>query len=165
MLAEALLKNRVLEAVCEKNCKPGAPQRSGSRHRGARAVFWARGVSLFAAVAQHVLVSPSTSFSTPGSHAQAAARAVGGTPALRLSAHRRALAAGGLGRGQAPGPAPAPRARLSCPAYQAQGQGGASWRLHGAADQSHPSWARLDVGLRLRRHGARWRNQDADHPR
>ena len=27
MLAEALLKNRVLEAVCEKNCKLGAPRR------------------------------------------------------------------------------------------------------------------------------------------
>jgi hypothetical protein len=34
MLAESLLKNRVLEAVCEKNYKPVAPAGAGA-HGGA----------------------------------------------------------------------------------------------------------------------------------
>jgi putative transposase len=33
MLAESLLKNRVLEAVCEKNCKPGASTAVSADHR------------------------------------------------------------------------------------------------------------------------------------
>lgn len=35
MLAEALLKNRVLETVAEKNGRPGASQTGGSRRGGA----------------------------------------------------------------------------------------------------------------------------------
>ncbi len=45
MLAESLLKNRVLEFVCEKNSKPGTAPRSGAARSRGPAVFRAVGVS------------------------------------------------------------------------------------------------------------------------
>jgi putative transposase len=57
MLAEALLAKRVLEVVCEKNCKPGAPAADGQASGGGRLVFWAGGLSDFKVTTGHVLVS------------------------------------------------------------------------------------------------------------
>ncbi len=47
MLAESLLKNRVLEAVCEKSYKPGAATSGRSGGSGQPAVFRAGGVPVF----------------------------------------------------------------------------------------------------------------------
>jgi len=44
LLAESLLKNRVLEAVCEKNCEPGAPPGVGATGGGREPVFAAVGL-------------------------------------------------------------------------------------------------------------------------
>jgi hypothetical protein len=76
MLAEALLKNRVLEAVCEKNCKPRAPQASRPGGRGQGDVFRAGGVQGFAARALHLLVSCPAAFFAPAALGQAPARAL-----------------------------------------------------------------------------------------
>ena len=43
MLAESLLKSRVLGAVCEKKCKPGPSSGCGVTRGGRRAVFSASG--------------------------------------------------------------------------------------------------------------------------
>lgn len=48
MLAESLLKNRVLEAVCEKNCKPGPSAGGGTTCGGCRAVFSKTGLPVSA---------------------------------------------------------------------------------------------------------------------
>lgn len=57
MLAESLLKNRVLEAVCEKNSKSGASQADGQEGGGRRWVFRAGGLSHPAVVPFDLLVS------------------------------------------------------------------------------------------------------------
>src|SRR5271169_6613407 len=57
MLAESLLKNRVLEAVCEKNYKPGASTGVSADHCGGAHLLRAGGVSDSAVIAVHVLVS------------------------------------------------------------------------------------------------------------
>jgi putative transposase len=57
MLAESLLKNRVLEAVCEKNCKPRASTANGPGSGRSRDVLWACGLSYFASGPVDVLVS------------------------------------------------------------------------------------------------------------
>src|SRR5208282_4698111 len=57
MLAEALLKNRVLEVVCEKNGKPGATEADGDDGGGGEGVLRASGVPYPAAIAIDVLVS------------------------------------------------------------------------------------------------------------
>ena len=48
MLAESLLKNRVLEAVCEKNCKPGPSAGGGTSRGGRRALFATAGLPVSA---------------------------------------------------------------------------------------------------------------------
>ena len=57
MLAESLLKNRVLEAVAKKNGKPGASSSSGPRGGSAWAVLRASRVSHPAALTFHLRVS------------------------------------------------------------------------------------------------------------
>jgi len=57
LLAESLLKNRVLEAVCEINYKPGASTRLGADDCGGGHLLRACGVPHPTAVAVHVLVS------------------------------------------------------------------------------------------------------------
>ena len=65
MLAEALLKNRVLEAVAEKNGRPGASQTSGPRGGSAWAVLRAGGVPHPAALTRYFLVSVAASDLNP----------------------------------------------------------------------------------------------------
>ena len=47
MLADSLLKNRVLEAICEKNCKPGTSAGRCGRVGGGRDVFRAGSLPVF----------------------------------------------------------------------------------------------------------------------
>ena len=99
MLAEALLKNRVLEAVAEKNGEPGAPSASGSRRRSTWAVFRAGGVPHPDALTFHLLVSASSSHFSPTMTGQAAAGFERGTSALRLPAHRDVVTPGRMACG------------------------------------------------------------------
>ena len=57
MLAESLLKNRVLEAVCNRYGKPRAPQGRGERGGGGGNVLWASGVLVPWACPRDALVS------------------------------------------------------------------------------------------------------------
>ena len=107
MLAESLLKNRVLEAVCEKNCKPGASPRTGPDDRDGRGVLRAGRLPDPAVVAVNVLVSWSTAVLGPTATARAVAGVVGGTTPLRVSADRGVVTPRGLACGQASGAAPA----------------------------------------------------------
>ena len=74
MLAQALLKNRVLEAVAGKKGKPGASQTGGSRGGRAWAVLRAGGVSYPAALAGDLLVPGPAAHANPASARQAVAR-------------------------------------------------------------------------------------------
>jgi len=66
MLAEALLKNRVLEAVCEKNCKPRASPADGQGDRGGWGVLGASGVPDLGSVMSDLLVSWKTAVAVQG---------------------------------------------------------------------------------------------------
>jgi hypothetical protein len=57
MLAEEMLKNRVLQAVCEKKCKPRATAADDADGSAGGTVLWAGRVSDSAVVPLHVLVS------------------------------------------------------------------------------------------------------------
>ena len=57
MLADALLANRVLEAICEKNCEPRASTANGPECGRSRDVLWACGMSHPASGLLDVLVS------------------------------------------------------------------------------------------------------------
>lgn len=61
MLAESLLKNRVLEAVCEKNCKPGPSSDCGATGGGRRAVFAAASMPILTTGSLNVPLSGSSS--------------------------------------------------------------------------------------------------------
>src|ERR1035441_2864064 len=76
MLAEALLKNRVLEAVCEKNCKPGAATGTGpdgGDGGGGGDVFRAGDLPHPAVVTLHLLVLGATTHDGPAATAAAVA--------------------------------------------------------------------------------------------
>ena len=73
MLAEALLKNRVLEAVCEKNCKPGASTGVGTDDRGGWGMLGAHGVPDPEVAAVDVLVSRPTTLNRSGAIGEAVA--------------------------------------------------------------------------------------------
>jgi len=59
MLAESLLKNRVLEFVCEKSCEPGTSESDGEEGRCSEDVLRASGVSVPEAVEIDEAVSAS----------------------------------------------------------------------------------------------------------
>jgi putative transposase len=96
MLAEALLKNRVLEAVCEKNYKPGASTGVGADHSGGGHLLRAGGVSDSAIVAVHVLVSGPTALASPTAARATPAGIVRTTSALWVSTDRGVIAPRGL---------------------------------------------------------------------
>ena len=145
MLAQALLKNRVLEAVAGKNGRPGTSSPSGPRGGSAWAVFRADGVSHPAALAGDLLVPGTTSDTDPTTARQAVAGVERAASALRLPAHRRAFTPGGMERGQAPHPAVAPGRWPARAAGQTQGR--ATGRLHRPAHQSGVPWTGVGVGL------------------
>jgi putative transposase len=71
MLAESLLKNRVLEAVCEKNYRPGATAANGRESGRGWVVLWAGGVSHPAIIPFDLLVSRTVADLGPATVAQA----------------------------------------------------------------------------------------------
>ena len=99
MLAESLLKNRVLEFVCEKNSKPGASARSGAARGCGPVVFRAVGVSDTPPSAIHVLVPRVTVVATPRTIVAALAGVVRPTSPVRLSANCSLTPPGRLGCG------------------------------------------------------------------
>ena len=162
MLAEALLKNRVLEAGCEKNSKPGASPRLGPESRGGGDLLRAGGVSDSAIGAVNLLVLWSSCLLNAGAPTETTAGVVRRASPLWVSADRGAVASGRLASGQTTDSAVTTRRRSPRTAHQAQG--GAAWRLDGLARPSHASWACLDLGLHRGCHGARWGLADADNP-
>ena len=99
MLAESLLKNRVLEFVCEKNSKPGASARSGATRGCGPALFRAGGLSDSALSPLHLLVL----WSAPDFPTRTTAPAITGvvrpTSPVRLSANCSLTPPGRLGCG------------------------------------------------------------------
>jgi len=160
MLAESLLKNRVLEAVCEKSYKPGAATASRSGGGGQRAVFRAGGVPVFEGIEVDVLVSEQRANEPGAEAAQADEGAQRKAWPLRVSANRRPAAAGGLAGRKKTRAAVAKIPRAASAAHQAQG--GASWRLHGAADEGRAPGPCLELGLHLGCHHARRSPAHAD---
>ncbi len=108
ILAESLLKNRVLETVAEKNGKPGAPSSSRPRRCQAWVVSRAGGVSLLAARPRHVFVSRPSAIGQAGPAGQAFAGVERGAPTVWLPAHHRAFTPGRLEHRQTSGAAAAP---------------------------------------------------------
>lgn len=95
MLAETLLKNRVLEFMCEKSCEPGG------RWRGrpfGEYVFRASGLSVSEVVEVDVEVSASRGLRKGAALERTIGRTLGQASAVRLSPNRGA-ASGRLGGG------------------------------------------------------------------
>ena len=145
MLAESLLKNRVLEFVCKKNSKPGTAPRSGAARSRGPAMFRAVGVSDSSLSSIHLLVSWATVVVPPSATAAAFAGVVGTASPVWVSADYRLTSPGGLGGGQAANPAITAGRRAAGAANEAQGRAAGS--LDGLAGEGGPSWACLDVGL------------------
>ena len=158
MLAEALLKNRVLEAVAEKNGRPGASSSGGPRRGSAWAVLRADGVPLLAPGSCHTLVSRSSTLGPAGPAGQAAAYLERSKPSLRLPAHRRPATPGRMDHRQAPSAAPASGRRPARAAHSPQTC--TPGCFHRTAHQGHPARTRMDLGLCERCHGARRRTQE-----
>ena len=163
MLADSLLKNRVLEAVCEKNCKPRASTADSPWRGRSRDVLWACGVSDPGPGAIDVWVSRPWTERGTKAVAQKDEGTLRAKPALRLPPDRGALAAGRLAGGQTPHSTAAPKSGATRAADQAEGF--ASWGLHRTADAGQSSRSCLDVGLHCRCDGARRSIADAHHPR
>ncbi|CAN5504130.1 hypothetical protein BH09VER1_BH09VER1_54850 [soil metagenome] len=107
MLAESLLKNRVLEFVCEKSCEPGPSASDGAKGRRRQDVLWASGVSVFEAGEIDLEVSTARGHRKGGAPGRTAAGTLGKTPSIWLSQDRGTAAPGRLGGG------PAPRAKAA----------------------------------------------------
>jgi putative transposase len=137
MLAEALLKNRVLEAVCEKNCKLGASTGTGADDGGGRGVLRACRLPDPAVVTVDELVSWSTAVIGPAATAKAVAGIVGRTSPPRASVDRGVVAPRGLARGQAPAAAVSANGGAAGTADPAQA--GGARRLDRVASPSHAS--------------------------
>jgi len=99
MLAESLLKNRVLEFVCEKNSKPGTSARSGATCGCGPALFRAVGVSDSSLSPIHLLVSWAATDFPSSATAAALARVVRATSPVRRSADCGLTPPGRLGGG------------------------------------------------------------------
>ena len=161
MLAESLLKNRVLEAVCEKNGKPRAPQGSGERGSGGRDVLWASGVPVPWACPRDVWVSRASAIATRAADGEAAEGALRRASAIWLPTDRGAAEAGRMEGRKAAHPATASGRRAARAPEQAEGRAPRS--LHGAANQGDAPRACVDVGLHRRCDDARRSIEDAEH--
>ena len=98
MLADSLLKNRVLEAINAKNGEPGAQATDGRLRRRRRPVFRASGLPLSWALPCDVPLSGATTEGAPVAVGGAHPRVVSRAPALRLPADRGTFAPGRLER-------------------------------------------------------------------
>ena len=105
MLAESMLKNRVLEEVNAKNGKPGAEEASRRLCGRPAAVLRASGVSVFGSISIDLSLSGQVATPSTGSIASAHRVVILAVSALRLSTHPCCIGAGRLvGQPQA-GPA------------------------------------------------------------
>ena len=86
MLADSLLKNRVLEAVCEKKCKSGPSAGRCGTVGGGRDVFRARGLPVFRVGAFDIPLSGASGHSGGRTAQERVVGVVRQTSALRLSA-------------------------------------------------------------------------------
>ena len=161
MLADSLLKNRGLEAVCEKNCKPGP---SASRRRpggGGGDVFRASGLSVSGLGAFDVPVSRASGHPGGSPVAPAAAGTVRGTSAVWVSADCGVVTAGRMACRQTAHSTTAASGRIACAADEAEG--GSAWCFHGFTHHGDASEPCLDVGFHRRCDGAGWGVEDVDH--
>jgi putative transposase len=145
MLADSLLKNRVLEAVCEKNCKPGPSAGRCRPSGGGGDVFRASGVSVSGFGAFDVPVSGAAADPCGRTVKAAAAVAVGGTSAVWVSADCGDVTAGGLACGQTAHSTTAANGRIAGTADEAEG--GSAWCFHGFTHQGDASKSCVDLGL------------------
>jgi putative transposase len=100
MLADSLSKNRVLEAVCKKNCKPSSSVGRRRTGGGGGDVFRASRLSVSGLGAFDVPLSRAAADVCGRTVKATAAGAVRGTSALWVSADRGVAAAGRLAGGQ-----------------------------------------------------------------
>ena len=128
------------------------------RRRAARAVVASelcsgRAACRFEGVEIDLLVSEQRANQPGAEAAQAAQGAKREACSLRVSANRRPAATGGLAGRKKTRAAVAKIHRAASAAHQTQG--GASWRLHGAADEGRAPGPCLELGLHLGCHHAR----------
>jgi hypothetical protein len=96
MLAESLLKNRVLEAVCEKNCKPGPSAGGGTTCGGCRAVFSKTGLPVSATGPLNIPLSRPSADRCGTTGEKKTAGTFRGTSKIRRPPNRGLVASGGL---------------------------------------------------------------------
>jgi putative transposase len=128
MLAESLLKNRVLEAVCELW--------SGPAGGGCGDVLATGGLPDPARGALDVPLSGTGAHDGGAAVEETAARVVGGTPALRVSADRGLVTAGRLAGGQAAHPTAAAAFGGVCHFFSSVTRR----RIHMLRSPSEPNW-------------------------
>ena len=145
MLADSLLKNRVLEAINAKNGEPGAQATDGRLRRRRRPVFRASGLPLSWALPWDVSLSSATTNAAAVAIGGAHPRVVGSPSALWLPSDRGTAPPRRLEREPQAGAAGAARRRPTGAA--ASETPGAPWGVHGAAHAGDPSRACVDVGL------------------
>jgi len=100
MRAESPLKNRVWEAVCEKNCKPGPSPGGGATRSSCGDVFPTGRVSNSTTGTVHLRLSWANSDLGAGAIKATAARTLGRPSALRVSADRGMVTPRRLAGGQ-----------------------------------------------------------------
>jgi len=162
MLAESLLKNRVLEAVCEKNSKPGATQADRQESSGSRLVLRAGGMSHPAVVAFDLLVSRKAADSGPRAVKAKAAGAVGAASAVWVSADCGVAERGRLAGWQTPDSAVTTAGGIASATDEEKGDSTRDFNRF--AHSGNASRACVDVGLYCRCDGARRSVADADDP-
>jgi putative transposase len=162
MLAESLLKNRVLEAVCEKNSKPGATAADGKESGRGRVVLWSGGVPHSAIIPFDLLVSRTATDAGRGAVKKTAARTVGATSTVWVSADRGVIERGRLAGGQTTDSTTATVGGTAGAADEEEGDSARDFNR--IAHSSDAPWACLDVGLHRGCDRAWGSLADADDP-
>jgi putative transposase len=145
MLAESLLKNRVLEMVCEKSSEPGPPPGICKASSEASDMFKVGRVPDFAVGPLDLQLPGPRPQQRRDSDTQATVRTLAKTSSLWLSADRGATARGKLASRQAAHSTAAASGRATDAANQTQA--GAARHINGTSDASHPPRTRVGQGL------------------
>ncbi len=162
MLAESLLKNRVLEAVCEKNSKPGAAEADCQEGCGSRLVLRTSGVPHPTVVPFDLLVSRQATHCGSRAVKKTAAGTVGEASTVWVSADCRLAERGRLESRQTPDPTVTTAGRAASATDEEKGE--STRDFDGFAHSSHVSRACVDVGLHCGYDHARRSVADADDP-